>query len=168
VADIEKYAYEEDILTAIERGMSDKIGSIKKTAGYYLDWGSVNEPDVAKQVFPSAEIILENEECIDETDTAWSGAYNQEATYLIRVRASLPNEEVVPVYKINEILNKALTDLKKLFGTRYVVSDRCDTIMYRGAQRVVDGSNDIFRPAYLETRWLVKYTQVRTDPSRYI
>lgn len=168
---------EPDVLTAVENSMADKIGSMSIGSGYYLDWGSVNEPDVAKQSFPSAEIVLIEESCIDETDTAWSDAYNQEATYLIRVRAALPNEEVTPLYKINEELNKALSDLKRLFGTSYVSGTRygwmytpvrCETIMYQGAQRVTDNSNDILRPAYLDTRWLVKYIQTRTDPSQYI
>lgn len=164
----EAYTNDIDILTAIENAMATAIANMDQAGGYYLNWGTVNEPDVAKQEFPSAIIVLENEECIDETDAAWSGAYNQEATYLIRVRAALENEETIPLFKINEILNRALSDLKRLFGIHYVVSDRCETIMYQGSQRVTDNSNDIFRPAYLDTRWLVKYTQVRTDPSRYI
>lgn len=157
-----------DILTAIEEAMAEKIAAMSISDGYYLDWGTVNEPDVTKQEFPSAEIVLESEDCIDDTDSAWSQAYNQEATYLIRVRAVLDNEEVTPLYKINQILNRALSDLKRLFGIHYVVSDRCEMIMYQGSVRVTDYSNDIFRPAYLDTRWLVKYTQTRTDPSRYI
>lgn len=157
-----------DILTAIETAMASNIAGMTTSKGYYLNWGTVNEPDIAKQEFPSAEIVFQTEECLDETDAAWSGAYNQEATYLIRVRAALENEEVIPLYKINEVLNRALCDLKKLFGTSYTVSDRCETIMYKSAIRVTDNSNDIFRPSYLDTQWTVKYTQVRTDPSRYI
>lgn len=156
------------ILTRIEEAMASRIAALRKSDGYYLNWGTVNEPDVAKQKFPSAEIVLDYEECLDETDTAWSGAYNQEAHYVIRIRAQLDNEEVIPFYEINKELNKALEDLKKLFGNHYTVSDACETIVYQGAQRIVDRGNDIFRPAYLDTKWLVKYTQVRIDPSRYI
>lgn len=157
-----------DILTAIEASMAEAISNMNTGDGYYLDWGTVNEPDVAKQLFPSAEIMFVSEECLDETDSAWSGAYNQEATYNIRVRAELENEEAIPTYKINEILNRALSDLKRLFGIHYTVSDRCEIIMYQGAERIRDNSNDIFRPSYMDTKWLIKYTQVRKDPSRYI
>lgn len=160
--------YDTPILTRIEEAMATRIAAICKSDGYYTNWGSVNEPDVTKQKFPSAEIVLESEENLDETESAWSGAYNQEARFIIRIRAKLDNEEVTPFYEINKELNKALEDLKRLFGTYYTVSDACETIMYQGAQRLVDRGNDIFRPAYLETKWLVKYTQVRTDPSRYI
>ena len=158
----------EDILTKIEQGMADYIGAMSIADGYYLDWGTVNEPDIAKQTFPSAEIILDFEENLDETDSAWSDAYNQEAHFVVRVRAALENEELTPFYEINKVLNHALSDLKKCFGIHYVVSDSCDMIMYQGAQRVPDGTNDIFRPAYMDVKFLVKYTQVRTDPSRYI
>lgn len=156
------------ILTKIEEGMANYISQISKSEGYYNNWGSVNEPDVAKQDFPSAEIVLEAEDCIDETDSAWSQAYNQEALFIIRIRACNENEEEIPVYQINKILNKALDDLKRLFGNHYVVSDSCEMIMYKGSLRITDGSNDIFRPAYLDTRWLVKYTQDRKNPSNYI
>lgn len=157
-----------DMLTSIENAMAEAISGMNTGDGYFLNWGTVNEPDVAKQEFPSAEIILESEENLDETDSSWSGDYNQEASYLIRVRAALENEETVPLYKINEILNQALSDLKRLFGRSYTVSGNCEVIMYRGSERVTDGANDILRPKYMNTRWLVKYIQLRTDPTRHI
>lgn len=155
-----------DILTSIEEAMASAISGMSTGDGYLLDWGTVNEPDVAKQEFPSAEIMLQTEECIDDTDTAWSGAYNQEATYLIRVRAALDNEEAIPLYEINKVLNQALSDLKRLFGIHYTVSGNCEMIMYRGSERVTDGRNDILRPKFLDTRWLVKYVQKRTEPTQ--
>lgn len=58
-----------DMLTSIENAMATAISNMNTGDGYFLNWGSVNEPDVAKQEFPSAEIILEAEENLDETDT---------------------------------------------------------------------------------------------------
>ncbi len=157
------------ILTRIQEGLETRIAAISKSDGYFTNWGSVNEPDVAKQEFPSAEILFDNEDCLDETNGAWSGAYNQEANFIIRIRASLANEEQIPLYEINKELNKALEDLKRCFGINYTASeDACENVMYQGAQRITDNSNDIFRPAYIDTRWLVKYTQVRKDPSRFV
>jgi hypothetical protein len=156
------------ILTQIENSLAEAISSIKQSNGYYNDWGSINEPDVAKQDFPSAEIILESEECLDETTGAWSQSYNQEATFLIQVRACNDNEEDIPVYEINKKLNSALEDLKKLFGTFYTISGNCELIMYRGSLRMQDPNNDIFRPSYLHTRWLIKYTQDRKNPSSFM
>ncbi len=68
------------------------------------------------------------------------------------------------MYKINAELNWALNDLKKLFGTYYTVSDACETIMYQGMTRVTDKNNDAMRPKYMDTRWLVRYTEDRLDP----
>lgn len=152
------------ILTSIEHAMAEHIEDMSVGTGYYFDWGSVNEPDVAKQEFPSAEIVLESETCLDETGGVWSQAYEQEAVFVIRVRVALDNETERPLYEVNDELNKAVEDLKKLFGTEYTVSDSCETIMYRGMTRVTDKSNDIFRPAYADTRWLVRYTQDRKEP----
>ena len=153
------------ILSKIETKMAEQISGMSLGAGYYFEWGSVNEPDIAKQQFPSAEIVVESELNLDEKEGAWSQAYEQEASFLIKVRVTLDNETERPLYEVNTELNKALEDLKRLFGRNYTVSDSCETIMYRSMQRVTDKGNDIFRPAYLETRWLVRYTQDRREPS---
>ena len=157
----------EPILSKIEAAMAEHIEGMSVGDGYYSDWGSVNEPDISKQEFPSAEILVESEACLDEKEGVWSQVYEQEANFLIRVRVALDNEVETPLYEINAELNKALEDLKRLFGRNYTVSDSCETIMYRGMQRLVDKGNDIFRPAYLETRWLVRYTQDRQEPSSF-
>jgi hypothetical protein len=155
----------DSILNLIEDEMADHIGDMTQGDGYYFDWGSVNEPDVAKQIFPSAEIMLVNETCRDDTDGVWSQGYEQECIYTIRVRVALDNEEVTPLYEINKNLNQALDDLKKLFGKNHSLSDACETIMYVGMNRVVDMSNDIFRPRYMDTQWRVRYTQDRLNPA---
>jgi hypothetical protein len=156
-----------DILTEIENGIEQEILSIRKSNGYINNWGSVNEPDATKQVFPSAEIILMSEECQDEEDGVWAGGYNQHANYMIRVRAALDNEESIPLYSIQRSLNSALSDLKRKFGTKYTVSNYCDTIMYKGMTRITDNRNDVFRPKYMETLWLIKYTQDRKEPTTF-
>ena len=152
------------ILTAVERGMAEAIEGMTQGDGYNYDWGSVNEPDEAKQTFPSAEIALESENCLDEAGGVWSQAYEIESIIVVRVRAQLSNETERPAYEINTALNLALSDLKKLFGTNYSVSGSCDTVMYMGAVRVVDRNNDVFRPAHMDVRFRVKYTQDRQDP----
>jgi hypothetical protein len=153
------------ILSKIERGMLDVISDMTVGDGYNFDWGSVNEPDEAKQDFPSAEIVLESENCLDDAGGVWSQAYEIEAIFVIRVRASIANETERPAYEINAELNLALDDLKKLFGKNYHASDSCDTVMYMNAVRVADKTNDIFRPSHMDTRWRIRYTQDRLDPT---
>jgi len=157
----------EPILTRIEQAVADNIKSMTVATGYYYDWGSVNERDVRNQTYPSAEIAISGEECQDETDGAWNGVYNQHATMIIRVRVSLDQEEEAPFYEINNRMNRALDDLKRLMGIKYTMSDACETLMYRGMVRIPERSNDILRPSYMDTSWLIQYIQVRTDPSKY-
>jgi hypothetical protein len=153
------------ILSSIERGMQSLIEGMTQGSGYNYDWGSVNEIDEAKMTFPSAEITLEVENCLDDKEGVWSEAYEQEALYIVRVRAQLSNETERPSYEINTELNLALDDLKKLFGTTYHVSDSCDTIMYVSTTRIPGRNGDIFRPSHMDTRWRVRYTQDRKDPT---
>jgi len=62
-------------------------------------------------------------------------------------------------------MNKALDDLKQLFGINYNLTGVCDTIMYRRSVRVEKPNGDILIPAEMETFWRVQYTQSRTDPT---
>ena len=154
----------DNVNNALEREMASAIAGMTQGDGYNFDWGTVNDPDEARQEFPSAEIMLETETCLDEAGGVWSGAYELEAIYVIRVRAILSNETEIPIYQINSELNFALNDLKKLFGTNYSVSGFCDTIMYMGCVRIPDRTNDIFRPSHMDVRFRVSYTQDRQDP----
>jgi hypothetical protein len=152
------------ILNDIEDGIKSAIEGIAQADGYNFDWGACNQPDEALQTFPNAEITIDNETCQDDAQGVWSDAYDQEAVYIIRVRARLDNETSIPAYEINRELNKALQDLKKLFGRNYHASDSCDTITYMGMQRVPDKNNDIFRPAHMDVRFRVRYTEDRSNP----
>ena len=155
------------ILTNIEDTIASYILSISRSSVYYFDWRCINVNDISKQTFPSAEIYIEDEDCQDLEDGVAAGAYNQHLNITIRVRVETDVEESNPAYDVNKELNKALDDLKRMFGNNYNVSDRCATIMYRGMSRVVDGANNILRAKYMDTRWLVKYTQDRKDPTNY-
>jgi len=152
-------------LTQIEQKMYDLIGSMN-LGPYHFDWGTVNQQDMAKMVFPAALIYLENETSLDEPDGAWGGAYFNEVTYRIEVRAKLDVEYENPVFEINGQFNKALDDLKKLFGANWSLDGATDTIMYRGSERLEERSGDIFVPGKLITRWLCRYETSRALPDQ--
>jgi hypothetical protein len=154
----------DSVISKIERGMEDAIAGMSEGDGYNYDWGTVNQPDVALQTFPSAEIMLESETCLDDKEGVWSDAYELESIFVLRIRSDLQNETERPAYEINHELNRALDDLKKLFGINYHVTDSCDTVMYMGATRVPDRTGDIFRPAHMDVRFRVRYTQDRQNP----
>jgi len=133
---------------------------------YNYTWGTVNEPDEAKQRFPSAEIRITSEISLDDPDGAWSQAYMQECTYDIKVRMRLKKESNNPDFEMDTELNKALDDLKKVFGTNDMLGNKtCAQIMYRGMRRMQDRTGDILAPKHMITTWRVTYTQDRLSPS---
>jgi len=154
------------ILTQIEAAMKALIESTTVAGGYNYEWGTVNQPDLARCTYPTAEIILSSEVNLDEVEGAHANAYMNEAEFLIRVTGENAAEDAdSPVYAINAIHNLALDDLKKLFGTNYSLSDTADMIMYQGMQRVTSTAGDIFVPGHIETTWMVRYSQDRQTPT---
>lgn len=154
-----------DMLTSIETAMADAILAAVE-GPYFFSWGSVNEPDTAKQDFPSAEIQLIEEENLDEEGGANAGSYQNAATYEITVRARLGNEVSAgtQVYEINTELNKALSDLKKMFGVNYNLG-ACFVIMYKGMRRELERMGGILVPKRMIVSFKVWYLQDRGDPT---
>jgi len=155
------------ILTTIESEMKTLIEGMTTTS-YNYNWGTVNNPDMARQTFPSAEIMMTMETNVDDPGGGWAQAYSNEAEFQIKVIPELSAEAEVPVYAINIEYNKALDDLKKLFGINYNLNGNCCSIMYRSAERINSTAGDNFRPGYLDTRWLVRYSQDRLDPETVV
>jgi hypothetical protein len=154
-----------DMLTQIEDGMKNAILGMRE-GPYFFTWGTVNDPDMARQEFPSAEIMLLEEENLDEDTGAHSGAYMNRATYEIVVRARLPQEVTsgLQVYEINEELNKALSDLKKLFGINYNLS-ACFVVRYQRMRREREPQGDLLIPKRMIAEFTVDYVQDRSDPT---
>jgi len=152
------------ILTQIEDKMYDLILSMQ-LGTYNYRWSTVNEQDMAKTTFPQALIYQDVENNLDERSGTWGGAYFNEVLFRIEVRPELDKEYSNPVFQINREFNKALDDLKQLFGRNWNLVGASDTIMYTGSERVYELNGDIFVPGKLITRWLVKYEQDRVEPT---
>jgi len=152
----------DDALTRLEASMAEDIEAMRQ-GPYFYTWTCINEEDRAKQTWPSAEIRLLDETCVDDADGAWAGVYTNEATFEIRVRVALEQETPSSYYAIDERMNRALSDLKKCFGVNYAQTP-CGIIMYKGMRRESEGSADSLMPKHMITTWLVRYTQSRTDP----
>jgi len=153
------------MLNRVEDAIKGFIVGMKQGT-YNYTWGTVNEPDEVKQRFPSAEIRILNETNLDDPDGAWSQAYMQECTYEITVRMRLSKESNNPDFEIDTELNKALEDLKKVFGNNYSLGNStCAMIMYRGMRRVQDRNGDLLAPKHMVTTWRITYTQDRLSPS---
>ena len=156
---------EKPILTQIEIKMKSLVEGMLQSNSYNYNWGTVNERDVANSKFPSAIITLNPDEInLDDDNGVWAQAYNNKANFLITVQGELTVEEDNPVFAINEILTRALDDLKKLFGTNNSIDGLADKIMYESSTRIEKKNGDIMLPSILETQWGVWYTQDRQFP----
>jgi hypothetical protein len=151
-------------LQSIEDGMVSLIEAMDAVSYNYL-WGSCNQRDMAKQTWPNAVIYFEEEECLDEEDGSWCGAYYLGVKFRIEVRARLDAEYANPVVEIRKELYKCLDDLKMLFGRNWNVNGTCDTIMFKGASIVEEASSDIFLPSKLIVNFYVRYECDREDPT---
>src|SRR5574344_1919939 len=105
-----------DLLTQIEYNMKNLIENISQ-GSYYFNWGQSNEIDLCKvNQFPCAHIYLESEDCLDDPNGSANNMYFQQVTFRIEVIARHEVEMDNPRFTINQELNKALEDLKRLFG----------------------------------------------------
>ena len=154
--------------------MAAAIEGMTKVGGYNYDWGSVNQPDMAKRTYPSALILLGDpdgaETAVENLDEVGSGAgqqlYHQRALFTIIVQGEITSETTNPNYSINPVHVKALDDLLELFGTNFAIGDTCDKIMFRTMRRNLKRTGDIFKPGEMPTAWDVYYQQDRTNPEQ--
>ena len=154
------------ILSRIEAAMVTLIEAMTQAGGYYYDWGDCNERDMAqKDAYPNAEIYVLDEDNDDDIDGDHANAYENRAMFEIHVHGKLSSVNDNPEFSINDLHNKALDDLKKLFGTNYTVSDTCNTILYRNSRREGGGAGDVHVPGKLISTWEVSYAQDRQSPA---
>lgn len=154
------------ILTRAELAIKTYIESIRQLNGYYFNWGTVNQLDLAKAVFPCALVYLDPEETNkDEEGGVSTDSYINEAAFRIIIVGTLPSETSNPLFDNNAMLTKGLHDLKKIFGINYSLGGLVDLMQYKSSARVYRTNNDIIIPSKLDTRWMVTYTQQRTEPT---
>lgn len=159
----------EPILTRIESAMTSLIDGMMISNGFFFDWGTVGQRDLAKvSKFPSAWIdIDEEEENVDGLDSAHANAYQNEVIFQVSAVGKLTSKKAIPNEAIKIISNRVLHDLKKIFGINFALlkGTGVTSIMYQGSNRIFHISGDIFTPETLMSRWRVRYSQSRTEPT---
>lgn len=159
------------ILDTFESIAQSLIEGMTTGGGYNFNWGTVNNPDLAQVIFPTAWIFIEAERNIDVIDGAGAQSYRNEVDVRIEVMGEIATETAIPNWSINSIHNKALDDLKKLFGitANIHVGNSIDVMMYQGMTREdpLPTSGDRFHPGKMITTWLARYYQSRTDPETH-
>jgi hypothetical protein len=137
--------------------------------GYNFDWSveGMNEDDEAFGSFPKAYIQSPVETNMDQLNDSHAQAYANEVLFIVDCKGILPEFDYNPGFALRSVLRKALDDLKKLFGTNNSVNNTCDVIFYKSSQVVPVKMNDVMKPGFLRTQWLVVYSQDRLNPLQY-
>jgi len=152
-------------LENIEGAIKTLIESMTIAGTFNFDWGTSNQPDAAlNDKFPNALILILSEENDDPLGGSHSQAYSNEVNFQIVVRGKMTAINTVPNFSMNTEHNKALVDLKTLFGKNQDINDTANSILYQSMTRNISGSGDMFRPGDMITEWLVRYSQDRINP----
>jgi len=166
----------DSIITKIEQKIETLISAMT-TSEYNFNWNSIVEPsEVENANFPSAGIVLIEENNIDAPELskdcediigptgAFANAYYNAIKFTITIggTAGTPFSDIAAK---KNALNKALDDIKKLFGINYFLENSgCSSIMYRKAIRTINKDNTSKAGTY-ETTWIARYYQDRKNPS---
>ena len=168
------------IRKTIRDNVATLIGSMRYADGYNLDWSPCNvietpqryvflDESTQRYVYvPHAIVTLGDEECVDDDNATWAGGYTNEVTMEIRVDAPQVLETLNPNFSIDDPIDYAIDDLKRLFGLNPSANSAgCLPIMYKAARKAeMYQTGDIFLPKYIITEWLVRYVQDRASPSQ--
>lgn len=158
------------IITAIETEMKTLIEGMSISGGYELDWAPINYEDRALEdhatydVFCTVNWLREVNQ--DEPEGLHFQAYHNIAEYSIEVRCPLTTESTNPLFDARPMLQLALSDLKKLFGTYPSLNaNHAFKTMYRSAEILDRGqiAGDRFTPYYLSVVFHSWYFQDRQD-----
>jgi hypothetical protein len=153
----------DSLISLIENKIVDLIGSLTVAGGFNYDWNGVIEGDIHTAVFPSANLVLEEEKNIDEPEGeeivgptgAFSEAYYNAIRFVIKIGGTVGGN----VTPDRHAFYKALDDFKKIFGINYTLDNSgASAILYRGFKMVNAGG------ILMETTWLVRYYQNRKEP----
>lgn len=137
------------------------ISGITEANGFDYDWGSVNQSDMARMNYPSADIIWQGENLIGTDDA--SGHYCLCLAEIdIQIRCELDTISNTPRHAIDEEYSDKLSDVKHvLLGQSTLpLTDQDGVIKYVSAQRMESESADALVPGYLLTKWTIQYQSI--------
>ena len=136
------------------------------TDGYYSNWITVNERNLSIGSFPRAEVYYSDEKNMDTLAGASDLAYTIEVSFEIHVFVTVQQSSKNPLFDVLAEFDKALDDLKMLFGNNSSVNSTCDSFMFTEMKREAE-AKDQFIPTKMITKWRAVYSQDRKAPSLY-
>jgi len=154
-------------LGTIQEAMVALINAMATSGGYWFTWGACNEVDHAKKTaYPNAEIYIGDEQNTDGIDAAHATAYSNKITFNIHTWCKLLTVTDNPDFAIEELMDKALEDLKRLFGINNTVSGTCHLVQYRSFTKDLLKRGDIILAGRIVSVWDIYYIQDRLNPTQ--
>lgn len=171
-------------LTRIENNLIAFIESFATANGYFYNWGSADQRDLAKALeagefsttIPCAWMDMQPiEENVDGIESSDSLAYQNVIKLKIWSAIQLSAESSNPKESYKIECAKMLEDLKLAFGNNITNSveaaalfDELQEIKYNTSEiEWHDKSGDQMTPGYLRSEWGVTYIQQRMNPNQY-
>lgn len=148
-------------LSGIAYDIYKAITEITAANGYAVTWGSVNQPDMALQTYPSADITYRSEDALDSLGLGHLGF--AVAEFQIRIRCKLATVDAIPNHTIDAMLDVALHALRQRMRALNVAGSLGKIvgveaqIEYRRMEREIEKAGDRFIPGDMLTYWNVQY-----------
>lgn len=154
-------------LLNIQDKIAEAIEGIKKSSGYNLNWGSINERKDTFKSYPSAWIFFDGETGENELNETSSGAYSNILNVRLTIKTKVKKDyEFDPRLNNRVQLYSALEDIKKAFANGIIEDSGVEPPIYKDFEIVDSEDKNPFKPSHLIINFEIKYNQDRTNPSQ--
>lgn len=155
------------IRTTIRDNIANLILSMTKSGGYNADWQTVQQDEVTLGGWPRATVHLGEETSTDTEDGTFHEVYNCTADVLVNIGVKLTTKKANPQYEIDDMLNEAIDDIKRMFGRNVSIGGAGTLpILYVSCSTPEYATGDVFVTKTSTMTWTISYLQCRTEPSQ--
>jgi hypothetical protein len=138
--------------------LTDNITEIARLIRTIPSFGTINESDMALMSYPSADITYVRGDIVGDDSLAQFGFEDVEIR--IKLRVELNEAESNPQHEIDAAMDTVLDSVKTVLLANeggFKLSNRTSYIAYRGFEKEMSKSGDVFVPGILITKWNLRY-----------
>ena len=155
--------------TNIRKKLIELVGGMRIADGFNFDWYASNPSAWDENLtdgYPFAFVEPGDETNLDEQGAVNGGIYTNDFPFTIYCRIDYDEtkitEEIRPVDQIEDEIDKALQDLKRLFGNNVCLDDTVFSCWYTGSRRGILPQEKAL--GILAFDLLCRYRQQRREP----
>lgn len=159
------------VLTLIRNEIKSMISGMTIAGGYRFTWASVNPSffsmaNISSQAATIVALVEDNEETnLDSFGAVNGGMYTNDVEFIISAfPRPTPNAGVPFIDVVDDAIDLAVEDLKKLFANKPCLNGKAFNSLYSGSAKRFTHKEDL--PAFVEFKLLVRYRQDRKQPDR--